>query len=239
MNIEICDSYESMSLKAKELICSELLQNRKLLFCAATGGSPTRMYQLLSEEYDIHPELFSTFRVIKLDEWGGLTMNNEGTCESYLKQHLIEPLHITENRYISWNSTPNNPQNECERIADKLKKEGPIDICILGIGVNGHLALNEPAEKLQANCHVAQLAATSLQHPMLSPDEEKPIYGLTLGMADIMQSKLIILLINGAKKRAITQAFLQAEISTQLPASLLWLHPNVVCLMDKEAANKE
>ena len=103
--------------------------------------------------------------------------------------------------------------------------------------MNGHIALNEPAPALHTNCHVAHLSQKSLQHPMIAGDTEKPGYGLTLGMANIFQSRLIILLINGIKKREITQAFLEQKISTELPASLLWLHPNVICLIDGEAAH--
>lgn len=129
------------------------------------------------------------------------------------------------------------PEAECERIQQILDQKGPIDICILGIGMNGHIALNEPAPSLHTNCHVAHLSQKSLQHPMIAGDTEKPGYGLTLGMANIFQSRLIILLINGIKKREITQAFLEQKISTELPASLLWLHPNVICLIDGEAAH--
>ena len=109
-----------------------------------------------------------------------------------------------EDRYIAFQSDPENPEAECERIQQILDQKGPIDICILGIGMNGHIALNEPAPSLHTNCHVAHLSQKSLQHPMIAGDTEKPGYGLTLGMANIFQSRLIILLINGIKKREIT-----------------------------------
>ena len=183
------------------------------------------------------PELFSQFTVLKLDEWGGIPMDHPGTCESYLRNYFVGPLQIPEDRYIAFQSDPENPEAECERIQQILDQKGPIDICILGIGMNGHIALNEPAPSLHTNCHVAHLSQKSLQHPMIAGDTEKPGYGLTLGMANIFQSRLIILLINGIKKREITQAFLEQKISTELPASLLWLHPNVICLIDREAAH--
>ena len=88
MRIEICQSYEALSLKAKEIVTSELGQHKALTLCAATGGSPTRMYELLVEEAGRQPELFSQFTVLKLDEWGGITMDHPGTCESYLRRTL-------------------------------------------------------------------------------------------------------------------------------------------------------
>lgn len=235
MRIEICQSYESLSRKAKEIITLELERHRALTLCAATGGSPTRMYELLVEESRRKPELFSQFTVLKLDEWGGLPMEHEGTCESYLRKYLINPLQIPDERYIAFQSNPVNPEAECNRIQGLLEKKGVVDICVLGIGMNGHIALNEPAPSLKLDCHVAHLSTQSLLHPMIAGGADKPSYGLTLGMRNIFQSRLILLLINGFKKREITRAFLEQKISTALPASLLWLHPNVICLIDEEA----
>ena len=94
MRIEICQSYEALSLKAKEIVTSELGQHKALTLCAATGGSPTRMYELLVEEAGRQPELFSQFTVLKLDEWGGIPMDHPGTCESYLRNYFVGPLQI-------------------------------------------------------------------------------------------------------------------------------------------------
>jgi galactosamine-6-phosphate isomerase len=110
-----------------------------------------------------------------------------------------------------------------------------MDICILGLGMNGHLALNEPGESLEAHVHISKLSGSSLTHSMIGEMKIKPSYGLTLGMADILQSTFILLIISGTKKKKITADLLDGKISTSLPASFLWLHPNVVCLVDKEA----
>jgi galactosamine-6-phosphate isomerase len=124
---------------------------------------------------------------------------------------------------------------ECEKIQEKLEAVGPVDLCILGLGMNGHLALNEPTEYLHPHCHIAQLSAMSLQHQMISEMEIKPAYGLTLGMADILQSKKILILINGSQKKWIVSKLLQRKINTSLPASFLWLHPAATCLITKDA----
>ena len=138
-------------------------------------------------------------------------------------------------RNFGFTSNPVNPTEEVARIQKVLEKEQPIDLCILGLGANGHIAFNEPATALRSHCHIAQLSPQSMQHSMAVEMKEKPTYGLTLGMADIMRSKTIVLLITGAHKRAITKAFLSKKITTQLPASLLWLHPNAFCFVDRSA----
>jgi galactosamine-6-phosphate isomerase len=235
MKIEVFDTYDELSLKAKELIVEEIEKNKNLLLCTATGGSPTKTYELLSQEYPKQPKLFSKLRIIKLDEWGGIPMEHPNSCENYLQTSIIQPLQISDSRYFGFMSNPENPQEECLRIQDKLTLEGPIDLCILGLGMNGHLAFNEPADYLQPNCHIAELSETSLRHAMASEMKTKPTYGLTLGMADILHSKMIIILIYGVQKKAIVKMFLSKKITSFVPASFLWLHPNAICLIEKEA----
>ncbi len=235
MNIEISDSYADLSLMAKNRVVQEIEKNRRLLLCTATGGSPAGMYQLLSSTYQENPGLFARLRIIKLDEWGGVPMDQPGTCEQYLQQNLLQPLRIPESRYTGFHSNPENPGLECARIQAKLTTEGPIDLCILGIGMNGHLAFNEPADFLQPFSHVAELSAMTLQHAMTSEMRVKPGFGLTLGMADILHAKMILILIAGKDKRAIVHQFLSKKVSSSVPASFLWLHPNAHCLITKDA----
>lgn len=235
MKIDIFDSYEELSKKAKDLIIKEIEKKKDLLLCTATGGSPTETYDLLGQEYLAQPELFAQLRILKLDEWGGIPMNHPATCESYLQAHLIQPLFISGSRYNGFYSNPDDPMQECIRIQEKLDMEGPIDLCILGLGMNGHLAFNEPADFLHPNCHIAELSETSLEHPMASEMQIKPTYGLTLGMADILLSRMILILINGQQKKTMVSKFLSKKITSSVPASFLWLHPNVICLIEKNA----
>lgn len=234
MEIELCETYQELSLKASEVILQELDRKKDLLLCAATGNSPTGTYQLLGEKFKLYPEFFDQLHVVKLDEWGGIPHMHPGTCESYLQGHLIRPLEISKNRYTGFNSDAQDPAKECQAIQYYLNSEGPIDLCILGLGINGHLAFNEPNEDLQAHCHIAMLTSASMKHSMASEMLVKPAYGLTLGMADILQSRKILMLITGKEKRKIVSKFLSEKITTQLPASFLWLHPNVVCLIEKD-----
>ena len=236
MEISILDSYAEISRKAAAVIVDQLATKKDLLLCAATGNSPSGTYQLLEEEYGRRPGLFAGMRVLKLDEWGGLPMSDPGTCESYLQTHLLSPLQIGPERYLSFESDPADPEMECRRMREELMNAGPVDCCVIGIGVNGHIGLNEPAGILQPDFHIAQLAATTLQHSMIEAMERRPSYGLTLGVGDILKARTILLLISGASKKNIVRELLSKKVTTHLPASLLWLHPNTFCLLDKEAA---
>lgn len=232
MNISYCDDYKEMSTQAKDLIVKEIQQNPNLLLCAATGSSPLGTYQLLSEFYNNQQSLFQKLRIIKLDEWGGVAMQEPQTCESFLQQYLLKPLQISKERYFAFDSDPQNPQAECERMQAILQAEGPIDLCMLGLGKNGHIAFNEPGEVAYPYCHIAALSAQSMQHDMAQAMKKKPTYGMTIGMRDILQAKKIIILITGSNKNVIFEKLLQQKLSTHLPASFLWLHPDVTCLVD-------
>jgi len=226
------DSLEEMNERVSEIVIAELHNKPDTLLCPATGNSPTGMYKKLVEKKDrIDTE---SLRIVKLDEWYGPAMDNPGTCEYYLQQHLLQPLGIKPEQYTAFNSNGHGTREECERIQHYLVENGPIDLCILGIGKNGHIAFNEPDGELSAGVHLSQLTPETLQHGMAKIANFNLEYGLTLGMTDILQSKMIILMVNGPQKRDILNRLLTSNISTYLPASFLWLHPNVYCHYTEE-----
>ncbi|MES2731075.1 MAG: galactosamine-6-phosphate isomerase [Bacteroidota bacterium] len=231
MNIIHCKGYEEMSDLAATFVSQEVATKKDLLLCAATGHSPQGLYSRLVDQASRTQGFFDQLRVIQLDEWGGLPKNHPATCASYLQQWLLEPLAISPQRTISFQSAPADPAQECARMQSVLAKNGPIDLCILGLGGNGHIGFNEPAPFLEPHCHVAHLSETTLHHAMVQALNNKPAYGLTLGLSDILHAKRILLLITGSNKEKVTEAFLSGKITTQLPASLLWLHPHVDCLI--------
>ena len=227
MLITRCNTIAELNEKASETIIRELQQNPQSLICAATGNSPTGVYQKLVDKKEIFDT--SDLRFIKLDEWYGLDINDEGSCEKYLHEHLFNPLGISHKNYVAFDGKTPDPEKEFEHVKNYLEEHGPIDLCILGLGKNGHIAFNEPADNLHTHAHLASLSSTSLEHSMIKGTGEPIKYGMTLGMTDILKSKKIILLVNGTHKNAIMQKLMEQKITTQLPASFLWLHANVQC----------
>ncbi len=232
----VAPDYEGLSQRAADLIAEEVRANPALLLCAASGATPIRTYELLAEQARHGPTSFERLRVLKLDEWGGLAKDDPATCEAFLRRHLLEPLRIPDDRYIGFQGDARDPQAECARIRLRLAKQGPIDICVLGLGLNGHLAFNEPADELEPGPHVAALSGQSLQHSMLRKAREVVRYGLTLGMADILLARQVLLLVNGPHKREPLHRLWTSGVSTRFPASFLWLHGDATCLCDAEAA---
>ncbi|APQ17702.1 galactosamine-6-phosphate isomerase [Maribacter hydrothermalis] len=235
MKIKYCSDYEEMSQLCSDSILTDLKKNNKQLICVATGNSPNGVYENLANAHKSEPSLFEKLKVIKLDEWGGISASDENSCETFIQKKILGPLQILSDRYISFESKPASPEEECVRIQNEIKRHGPIDTCILGLGKNGHIGFNEPGKALAPYCHVAKLSKESLRHEMTATMQKKPSYGLTLGMANILQSKKIVLLITGANKNSVIENLLTKTINPDLPASFLWLHQNVTCYIDSNA----
>jgi len=236
LSIEVCHDHEALSRKAARRIRNVLARKPDSLLCAAGGATPLRTYQLLAEHHTREPEAFGKMRLVKLDEWGGLEMNDPGSCENQMQTLLLAPLRIPAERYFGFDSNPADPEADCERVRRRLAAEGPIDLCVLGLGLNGHLAMNEPAASLKPASHIARLAEATLAHPMLAKAKSPPTYGLSLGMAEILASRQILVLVGGTKKREPLRRLLRPEITTEFPASFLWLHPKCTLLCDRDAA---
>ncbi len=230
MTITYFDNPLLMSEKATELVLEEITKNPSLLLCAATGSSPLPLYEGLALKAQRKRSLFDKIRILLLDEWLGLP-SNEGSCNGYAQEKIIAPLEVAKERYFNFNSEADDIAAECKRMQEVLDKEGPIDLCILGLGKNGHLGFNEPADELQPHCHLANLSLKSQEHDMVAKTSAKPVHGLTLGMQDILSAKKIILLVSGEGKEVVAKQLLSGEITNQCPATWLWKHDNVHCLM--------
>lgn len=215
---------------------AELKRRPNLILCASAGGTPTRTYACLAAQFARQPRLFSRLRVVQIDEWAGLDRGDRATCKADLRGKLLRPLEIGADRFIGFKSSANDPWRECKRVGRWLSKHGPIDVCILGIGLNGHIAMNEPGSNFVTHAHVARLASSSRKHSLLRELRRKPRNGMTLGLGDILRSQRILLLVSGRAKRGILRRLLQPRVSPRLPASFLWLHPNVTIFADKPAA---
>lgn len=235
MNHFVLDTYDDLSLRAADIILDQVKTNPAMLLGAATGATPNGLYDRLAQSARENASLFKALRVFKLDEWYGLSMDDPASCEYYLQQRLVQPLRITEDRYFTFDSDAKDPDAESGTIKDNLDREGPLDVCILGIGMNGHIAFNEPASVLAPHPHLAPLARSSQFNRMVADRAAKPTHGLTVGMIDIFQAKTILLLISGPAKKDVVQNLFSKRITTSLPASLLWLHPNAICLVDRDA----
>lgn len=233
MNIHYFPDFSAMSRAAFQVVLREIVQKPDLLFCVASGGSPAGLYANMVLEKKRNPKFCTELRVIKLDEWGGLEPGSEFTSEQDVQMKFIQPLGISPDRYWTIDPFTSNPENACAEMESTVQKEGPIDICILGIGTNGHIALNEPGTTFQLGFHRCDLAPSTLNNGMIKSLAQPPTFGMTMGMGNILQAKKNILLISGSGKKDAFQRLLTQEIQMDLPASFLWLHSDVEVFVDE------
>ncbi|MEQ9300188.1 MAG: 6-phosphogluconolactonase [Cyclobacteriaceae bacterium] len=236
MKIIRCKDYHDLSRRAVQVILTRIGEEPDLLLCAATGNTPKSTYKMLSATAKTRNVECSQIKVVQLDEWVSLPADHESSCQFQLEKELVKPLNINELCLIDGGSS--EIENEILKVNDYLKNKGPIDLCILGLGTNGHLGFNEPTHELTDECHLTPLSHESREHAMIDGVSPTPSQGITLGMKQILDSRQILLLVSGSSKREIFDQLLASEEHPSLPASFLKNHPNVICLVDQEAYPK-
>ncbi|MCL2775603.1 MAG: galactosamine-6-phosphate isomerase [Oscillospiraceae bacterium] len=226
-------NYDELSLTACNIMESTVIKKPNAIIAVATGSSPTGTYKAFINRIKSKRTDISQVRFVKLDEWLDLPNNHISTCENYIEENLLTPLNINRKNYIAFNSETTDPDTECKRINNWLALNGPIDLCVLGLGKNGHLGLNEPSKYFLPFCHTVTLKDETLKHPMLAKANTVVEKGITLGMTDILSSNEILFLVTGDGKNSAFSNFMSAEVTPECPCTALWLHQNATCVINK------
>ena len=239
MTVLIEKDYNRMSAKAAEEVVKILEPLQNPLICPATGDSPKGLYQEMIFRIKKKNINTSDWNFVGLDEWVGMNGKDEGSCRFHLDNDLLNPLEVRKSNIGFFDGRSKNLGEEIIKANDFIKKNGGIDLAILGLGLNGHIGMNEPGTDPSLHAHIAEIAAITQQsgqkyftHP------QKLTGGITLGIKDIMGSRHVILLISGVKKAKIARAILEDEISAQLPGSFLRKHENCTVYLDEDAASQ-
>jgi galactosamine-6-phosphate isomerase len=225
----ICsDSHADYVQAAVTILINTLQAKNEAFFTLATGASPADIYDAWVK--DIKEKQLTTAHMVihALDEWVGLPKGHPGTCDAFLRRHVVTPLGIAPERYHALCGT-SDPAQEVQRMKTLLSCAGYADLCVLGIGKNGHLGLNEPGQVVYPYTHVASLTETSQGHQMLNGSDVTT--GMTTGIAEILAAKEILVLVSGAGKDI--KRLLEPEVSTAFPASFIHLHRNVTVVVDE------
>jgi len=228
-HLTVLDDYQALCGAAAESVLEAVQHKPDCVICVATGASPLGVYAELAG----HAAELAQVHILKLDEWGGLAQTDPATCEVYIREKVLAPWGLPLDRMVGFQSDAPDPEAECARIRKEVARMGEIDVCILGMGADGHLGLNYPAPILPAETHLTD--ASTLKHAMLDAAQGVPTHGYTLGMAEVLRSRRIVLVVNGASKAHAAQRLMTGNISTEFPASLLWMHPEVHLFADRAA----
>lgn len=238
MELFIYDTYEKMSAEAAKKVMQIISLKRKTVLSPASGDTPKGLYSELVSMIQKNKTDVSELWFIGLDEWLGMNGEDEGSCRFYLDQQLFNPLQIDKNRIAFFNGKAQFPAEECTKIDNAILALNGIDLAIVGLGMNGHVGMNEPGVSPVLHSHVAEIDPVTQQVGQKYFKEKKEISGgLTLGIANLMEARSVMLIVNGSKKASILKQVLEEDISEKLPASFLRAHPNFSVYADAEAAS--
>lgn len=237
MKVIIRSSYNDLSAAAAADLIHCMQSSATPLCCIASGDSPVGLYKELAHRYTQQQLDISNWCFAGLDEWLGMDGTDEGSCRHMLDQFVTKPLHLTDQQTCFFNGRTNDPETECLRVEQFIHQHGGLDVAVLGLGLNGHLGLNEPGTSFSARAHVSEISAVTQnvgQKYFSAPTTLT--HGITLGLANLMEAKHVMLIVSGERKAEIVKQVIEGNITEQVPASILQNHPSCSIYLDEAAA---
>lgn len=229
--------YNDMSRKAANIISAQVIIKPNCVLGLATGSTPEGTYKQLVEWYKKGDLDFANVKAVNLDEYKGLSKDNDQSYAYFMKNHLFDHINIDINNTFIPNGLEEDSQKECDRYNKVIKSLGGVDLQLLGIGGNGHIGFNEPGEAFEKETHCVKLTEDTIKanSRFFSSLDLVPKYAYSMGIKNIMQAKSILLVASGKSKAEALYKAIYGEIVPSVPASILQLHNNVTIVADDEA----
>ena len=239
MEIIIQTSNHQIATIAAERISDALKKKPNLVLGLATGSTPIALYRILVQKH-INKELdFSKVITFNLDEYIGIPCHHPQSYHTFMAKHFFNHVNIPkENQHIPLNSM-GDYDSYCVQYEQKIKESGGIDIQILGIGTDGHIAFNEAGSSLSSRTRPVTLSESTLMANAIHFNSDKsavPEMAITMGVGTIMEAKQCILLASGKSKSVAIVNAVEGPITSSVPASVLQMHPNTSFIIDEDAA---
>ena len=237
MKFIVTEDYEAMSRTAARVISGYVSSHPDCVLGLATGSTPIGLYRCLVEDYEAGALSFKDVTSFNLDEYRGLDPQHDQSYRYFMNHNLFDHININKENTSVPCGTAEDLQAECERYEQLVEQTGGVDIQLLGIGNNGHIAFNEPCEEFPEKTHVVDLTQNTIEANarFFESMDQVPKKALTMGIGTIMKAKKIVLLANGPKKAQTIYDTVYGPITPKVPASVLRLHPDVTIFVDEEA----
>jgi glucosamine-6-phosphate deaminase len=238
MRARVFPDYESMSAAAADAVARRLEENPSTVLMLPTGITPLGMYRRLVEMDRAGEVSFERATFFNLDEYLGLMPDHPASYHVYMKEHFYGLIDADPARVFVPDGAAPDPEAECERYEESIREAGGIDVCVLGIGRNGHIGFNEPGAPFDSRTRVVRLSESTRKVNAADFEANRaPERAITAGMATIFESREVLLLASGTNKAGAVAAAVEGELSESMPASMLGRHPNAVLFLDEEAAS--
>lgn len=238
MKLEILPTAGDASKYVARIISERIKQNPKIVLGLATGRTPIIVYKELVSKFNNKEIDFNDVKTFNLDEFYGLDKNHPLTFRGFMKENLFKFVNLQDQNIYLPDSSATNPVSECQNYENSIKACGGIDLQLLGLGINGHIAFNEPGTSFNSRTQLINLASDTIEYysEPFGDISLVPKTALTMGMQTIMETKECILLVTGRSKREILRKVMSGEITEEIPASILNNHKNLRVIVDQEAA---
>lgn len=238
MKVIIVKDYEEMTKKGAELIAEVVNHKPEAILGLATGSTPEGVYDELIAMNKSGEVDFSKATTINLDEYYGLSGDHPQSYRYFMNTKLFNHINIDKKNTYVPNGMAKNLEEECKSYDERIVNLGGIDLQLLGIGNNGHIAFNEPEDELNYGTHLTHLTESTIEanSRFFSDMEEVPKEALTMGIGSIMKAKKILLLASGEGKAEAIRELTSGKITTTSPATMLQMHHDVTLILDEKAA---
>lgn len=237
MKIYKVKNYEDMSKKAAAIIAAQIITKPDSVLGLATGSTPIGTYQQLIKKYKDGELDFSEIKTANLDEYKGLTKENDQSYYYFMNSNLFQHVNIDMNNTNIPNGMAEDSAAECSRYEDVIKALGGIDLQLLGLGHDGHIGFNEPEEYFPGETHCVNLTEMTIEanKRFFASADEVPRQAFTMGVGTIMSAKKVLMVVSGKDKASILKEVLYGPVTPKVPASVLQFHPDAIIIADEDA----
>lgn len=239
MRIIKTKDYQDMSRKAANIISAQIITKPDSVLGLATGSTPIGTYKQLVEWYQKGDLDFSQIQTVNLDEYRGLTHDNDQSYYYFMMNNLFKHVNIClDNTHVPDGTEP-DAEKACSDYEAIVDSYGGIDLQLLGLGHNGHIGFNEPTDEFPKTTHCVDLTESTIKANarFFARIEDVPTQAYTMGIGTIMKAKRILLVASGKDKAEIVKKSFFGPVTPQVPASILQLHPDVTVVVDEEAGS--
>ena len=240
MKIYACPDYQAMSRRAAAIIAAQVTLKPDCVLGLATGSTPIGAYAQLVKWYQQGDLSFAQVKSANLDEYRGLAPDHDQSYRYFMQHNLFNHVDIKPENTNVPNGMAADPGAECSRYDQVIQDLGGVDLQLLGMGHNGHIGFNEPADHFPLGTHLVDLTHSTIEanKRFFASEADVPRQALTMGIGTIMRARSILVVVSGKDKAEIVRKAFCGPVTPQVPASVLQLHADVTLVGDEEALSE-
>lgn len=237
MKIIKAKDYEEMSRRAADVISAQIIMKPDCVLGLATGSSPEGTYEKLIERYNQGDLDFGDVTTVNLDEYRGLSKENDQSYYYFMHSHLFDYVNINPERTFLPDGMSEDPDKECARYEEVIRATGGVDLQLLGLGRNGHIGFNEPGEFFEKGTHCVDLHQSTIEanKRFFASADDVPRQAFSMGIQTIMKARKILVVVSGEDKAEAVRNCFFGPVTPKVPGSILQMHPDVTVVADESA----